>query len=148
MIVNHFDRLEGSAPERLIAAATHLTGCPVDVQWTDGQPRYRSTATVPPTRWMRLSSTGCAGHCARRPLHLADPALVEVVISAKEQPADRGRAIRLLGFGRARDLVVLAVSLTCHGRPCDWWNRFCRAVTECDHRPPSRCCVRASPDQS
>ncbi len=111
VIVNHFDRLEGSAPERLIAAATHLTGCPVDVQWTDGQPAV-SINRDGPAHPLDAVVVDRLRRALRPvdPLHLADPALVEVVISAKEQPADRGRAIRLLGLDEARDLVVLAVS--------------------------------------
>lgn len=41
---------------------------------------------------------------------LGDPALVEVVISTSQDRADRGRAIRLLGFDESRDVRVFAVS--------------------------------------
>ncbi|CRZ15658.1 PucR family transcriptional regulator [Mycolicibacterium neworleansense] len=42
--------------------------------------------------------------------HLGDPALLEVVLSAKEHREDRARAIRLLGLDETRPTCVLAAS--------------------------------------
>ncbi|CDP84457.1 MULTISPECIES: PucR family transcriptional regulator [Mycolicibacterium] len=42
--------------------------------------------------------------------HLGDPALLEVVVSAKEHREDRARAIRLLGLDETRPTCVLATS--------------------------------------
>ncbi|KLI07657.1 pucR C-terminal helix-turn-helix domain protein [Mycolicibacterium conceptionense] len=42
--------------------------------------------------------------------HLGDPALLEVVVSAKEHREDRARAIRLLGLDETRPTCVLAAS--------------------------------------
>jgi hypothetical protein len=43
-------------------------------------------------------------------LHIDDPALLEVVLSAKEYREERARAIRLLGLDENRPVCVLAVS--------------------------------------
>jgi DNA-binding PucR family transcriptional regulator len=43
--------------------------------------------------------------------HIADPALVELVLSEREAPVDRSRALRLMGFDPVRPLRVLAFAI-------------------------------------
>ncbi|WP_344294708.1 helix-turn-helix domain-containing protein, partial [Streptomyces synnematoformans] len=59
--------------------------------------------------WMALA----AGMSPRRPApppHVVDPALVEIVLSAREAVEDRMRALRLLGLGPERPLRVVAAA--------------------------------------
>ncbi|AQT81170.1 PucR protein [Mycolicibacterium litorale] len=43
-------------------------------------------------------------------LHITDPALLEIVLSAREHPEDRARAVQLLGLSPDLDACVLAVA--------------------------------------
>jgi hypothetical protein len=78
---------------------------PVDV-WLHREGAPHTLDTVIVDRLRRILSRRAAVGAP----HLGDPALVEIVISAKEDRAHRGRAIRLLGFDESRDIRVLAVS--------------------------------------
>lgn len=119
-IVAHFDALvESSADaEVLLREAESLAECPVDVRWI--------SATEPQ---VRLERGDCAGHpldgvlldrlrhalrmmTARSgsAVRLGDPALLELVLSDNGSPAERTRAIRLLGLDESRDVRVLAVA--------------------------------------
>lgn len=59
--------------------------------------------------WMALAA-GMGPPRAPRPPHVADPALVETVLSEREAVEDRVRALRLLGLSPERPLRVVAVS--------------------------------------
>lgn len=119
-IVAHFDALvEASAdPETVIRSAESVAECPVEVRW--------ASATEPE---VALDRAGDAAHPldgalvdrVRHALRMAasrvgarvqlgDPALLELVVSDNELPAERTRAIRLLGLDETREIRVLAVS--------------------------------------
>ncbi|MFW6691004.1 PucR family transcriptional regulator [Streptomyces sp. MAR4 CNX-425] len=59
--------------------------------------------------WMALAA-GVSPPRPAPPPHVADPALVETVLSAREAVEDRTRALRLLGLGPERPLRVVAVA--------------------------------------
>ncbi|MFW6722621.1 PucR family transcriptional regulator [Streptomyces sp. MAR4 CNY-716] len=59
--------------------------------------------------WMALAA-GMSPPRPARPPHVADPALVETVLSEREAVEDRVRALRLLGLSPERPLRVVAVS--------------------------------------
>ncbi|ULP47841.1 helix-turn-helix domain-containing protein [Mycolicibacter virginiensis] len=119
-LVAHFDALlESSADaEAVILSAEAVAECPVTVRWT--------SATEPE---IRLERAGRAPHPldevlldrvrhalrmaasrAGETVRLGDPALVELLLSDNELPAERARAIRLLGLDETREVRVLAVS--------------------------------------
>ena len=137
-LVSHFDSLDeelGSADD-VVRAAALVAECPVTARTDsrvvirydgDGNRLSADAGTVPSAGvWLDRPEPAHAldavvidrlRHILRRravkgitPPHLGDPALVEIVISSKEHRADRGRAIRLLGFDETRDVRVLAVS--------------------------------------
>ncbi|THA76492.1 PucR family transcriptional regulator [Streptomyces sp. A0642] len=64
--------------------------------------------------WMAITARVLAGR-SRQPqaLRAADPALVELVLSGREDASDRVRALRLLGLAPEEELRVVAVA----GRP-------------------------------
>lgn len=119
-IVAHFDALvESSADaEAVVRSAEAVAQCPVAVRWV--------SATEPE---VRLERAGGAAHPLDEVLidrvrhalrmtasrvgsivQLGDPALLELVLSDNELPAERARAIRLLGLDETREVRVLAVS--------------------------------------
>ncbi|WP_407562497.1 helix-turn-helix domain-containing protein [Streptomyces sp. 184] len=59
--------------------------------------------------WMALAAGVSPPHPVRAP-HVADPALVETVLSEREAVEDRVRALRLLGLSPERPLRVVAVA--------------------------------------
>lgn len=119
-LVAHFDALveSGADTETLIRAAEAVAECPVAVRWVStGEPE------------VRLERAGAVGHRldevllarlrhalrmtasrAGEAIRLGDPALLELVLSDSELPAERARAIRLLGLDESRKVRVLAVS--------------------------------------
>lgn len=118
--VAHFDALvEANADaETVIRSAESVAQCPVSVRWV--------SATEPE---VRLERAGDAHHLlddvfldrvrhalrmaaarAGATVRLGDPALLELVLSDNELPAERARAIRLLGLDESREVRVLAVS--------------------------------------
>nr|WP_155073244.1 helix-turn-helix domain-containing protein [Streptomyces taklimakanensis] len=61
--------------------------------------------------WMAIAARVLAGRPRQtRPPRAADPALVELVLSGREDAADRARALRLLGLDPAVPLRVVAVT--------------------------------------
>jgi hypothetical protein len=61
--------------------------------------------------WMAIAAGVLAGRAQDvRPPHVADPALVELVLSEREAVEDRARALRLLGLDPGRPLRVVAVA--------------------------------------
>lgn len=63
--------------------------------------------------WMAIAAQVLIGHPVRSTApHVADPALVEVVISGREAPEERARALRLLGMAPQRPLRVVVVTGT------------------------------------
>ncbi|MFD1828442.1 PucR family transcriptional regulator [Streptomyces desertarenae] len=61
--------------------------------------------------WMAIAARVLAGRPRQaRPPRAADPALVELVLSGREDAADRSRALRLLGLDPAVPLRVVAVA--------------------------------------
>lgn len=119
-VVHYFDRLDHSAASEaeLIDAARDLAECPVVVAWHDSEPSVRvdrdgAPHALDPVLVDRLSwalqrqSDRARGD---RHGHIDDPALAEIVLSDKESPQARARALRLLGLDTERPLQVLAVS--------------------------------------
>ncbi|MCB9438912.1 MAG: helix-turn-helix domain-containing protein [Mycolicibacterium sp.] len=109
-VLRYFDALAdgGRGTEDILAAVAELAGCPVVVD--AGIARLERRGPAHPLD--ELVADRLSRLLARRAAvpHLGDPALVEVVISGKEDRVDRGRAIRLLGFDESRNVRVLAVS--------------------------------------
>lgn len=108
-IVRFFDDLPEDADE-ILRAARELAGCEVRVQGCE--PTLERNGTAHPLDSVlldrlryRLTALPVSAHP-----RLGDPALVEVVLSDKERPADRARAIRLLGLDETRAIRVLAIS--------------------------------------
>ncbi|ORA26983.1 PucR family transcriptional regulator [Mycobacterium aquaticum] len=125
--------------DRMLATAAAIAGCAVGARWVSGEVlRCDAEGRMPPTRhvpdavsgvdpevWLERDGAGypldpvlldrlrhalrvrAAGAVA---LHIDDPALLEVVLSAKEYREERARAIRLLGLDENRPVCVLAVS--------------------------------------
>ncbi|MGB8406900.1 MAG: helix-turn-helix domain-containing protein [Mycobacterium sp.] len=108
-LVRFFDRLTPQA-DVVLRAAEEVAGCAIRVDGPEVELR-RDGAPHPLDAVLldRLRHKLAALPVSARP-RLGDPALVEVVLSGKERPADRARAIRLLGLDETRPVRVLAVS--------------------------------------
>ncbi|MGB3473415.1 MAG: helix-turn-helix domain-containing protein [Mycobacterium sp.] len=119
-LVAHFDALvESDADtETVIRSAESVAQCPVTVQWiSETEPEIgleRAGTSAHPldevladrVRHALRMAASRAGAVVR----LGDPALLELVLSDNELPAERARAIRLLGLDESREVRVLAVS--------------------------------------
>ncbi|UCM87889.1 helix-turn-helix domain-containing protein [Streptomyces marincola] len=130
------DRLD---PAALVRSAAGLAECPAGLELPDGRTfrsdpdgaapagpaeRVSGRAALRPAGCVWLERTGgpgpfddlviewlaIAAHTVGRPLRVADPALVEVALSAREAVADRARALRLLGLAPQEPLRVVAVA--------------------------------------
>jgi len=119
-VVAHFDALvEANADaETVIRSAESVAQCPVSVRWV--------SATEPEVVLERAGNAHhplddvfldrvrhalrMAASRAGAAVRLGDPALLELVLSDNELPAERARAIRLLGLDETREVRVLAVS--------------------------------------
>ncbi|MEZ0362126.1 PucR family transcriptional regulator [Mycobacterium sp. pUA109] len=138
-IVAYFDELDESAAgaETVLASAAALADCAVGARWASGTvircdangsldtPTELPPLHDDPTVWLERGGAAqrmdpvlvdrvrrTLRRVATRPasLQLGDPALLEVVLSDNESPAERARAIRLLGLDESREVRVLAVS--------------------------------------
>ncbi|ONK11644.1 helix-turn-helix domain-containing protein [Streptomyces sp. MP131-18] len=126
-------------PAALLRSVAGLAECPAGLELADGR-AFRAgpdgaVVTGPPERvsgeaalrpagrvWLErpgpagpfddlvLEWLAIAAHTAQQPFRVADPALVEVVLSAREAFADRARALRLLGLASEQPLRVVAVT--------------------------------------
>ncbi|MDT0318679.1 helix-turn-helix domain-containing protein [Streptomyces millisiae] len=123
-------------PAALARSAAGLAECPVGVELAGGRifragpdgaglagppGRASGQAALRPAGRVWLERPGEAGpfddlllewlaiaaHTLEHPLRVADPALVEVALSARESLADRARALRLLGLAPEAPLRVL-----------------------------------------
>ncbi|MFC4945560.1 helix-turn-helix domain-containing protein [Pseudonocardia sp. GCM10023141] len=107
---------QGEAPLRFAANGSAITGTPAPsggMELAPGTGRvwlYRPGGPGPfddlVLERFALSARLLAGPAP----HLADPALVELVLSEREGPEDRGRALRLLGLDPAAPVRVVAVA--------------------------------------
>lgn len=118
-LVAHFDALvEASADaETVIRSAESIAQCPVAARWasaTEPEVALQRTGKVHPLDDVLLDrvrhALRMAAARAGSTVQLGDPALLELVLSDSELPAERARAIRLLGLDETRDIRVLAVS--------------------------------------
>ena len=113
-LVRFFDDLDATGADAVLEAAQAVAGCPVHVRWDGSAPEVWLERDAPahPLDGVLLDrvrhALGDIG--ARVPPSFGDPALVEVVLSSRERPEDRARAIRLLGLDESREVRVLAVS--------------------------------------
>ncbi len=113
-LVRFFDDLDAAGVDAVLEAAQAVAGCPVRVRWNGQAPEVwleRDTSSHPLDGVLldRVRHTLGAIN-SRIPPSFGDPALVEVVLSSRERPEDRARAIRLLGLDESREVRVLAVS--------------------------------------
>ncbi|OBH16232.1 PucR family transcriptional regulator [Mycolicibacter sinensis] len=119
-IVAHFDALveAGADADVVLQAAESIAECPVGARWKSAtQPEVwleRAGSTAHPLEAVLLDRVRHALRLAASrsgsTVRLGDPALLELVLSDNELPAERARAIRLLGLDETREVRVLAVS--------------------------------------
>ncbi|MEB3032360.1 PucR family transcriptional regulator [[Mycobacterium] nativiensis] len=119
-VVAHFDALvESSADaETIIRSAESVAQCPLSVQWVSAtEPEVRLERAGSPRHPLDEVLLDRVRHALRMvasragaTVRLGDPALLELVLSDNELPAERARAIRLLGLDESREVRVLAVS--------------------------------------
>ncbi|MGW0175952.1 PucR family transcriptional regulator [Rhodococcus sp. NPDC003322] len=119
-VVRYFDRLDHSAASEaeLIDAACDLAEGTVAVTWLNGEPAIRVEREGSPhpleTILIDRLTWALQRQCERarndRQGQIDDPALAEIVLSDKESPQARARALRLLGLDTERPLQVLALS--------------------------------------
>lgn len=113
-LVRFFDDLDATGVDAVLEAAKAVAGCPVHVRWDSAAPEVWLERDAPahPLDGVLLDRVRhtLGTISARVRPSFGDPALVEVVLSSRERPEDRARAIRLLGFDESREVRVLAVS--------------------------------------
>ncbi|MUL76101.1 CdaR family transcriptional regulator [Mycolicibacterium sp. CBMA 226] len=113
-LVRFFDDLDPTGVDAVLEAAQVVAGCPVHVRWDGSAPEVWLERDAPahPLDGVLLDRVRhtLGTISARVPPSFGDPALVEVVLSSRERPEDRARAIRLLGLDESREVRVLAVS--------------------------------------
>lgn len=119
-VVAYFDALveSGADAQKVIRAAEAVAECPVHLHWTSpAEPEVRLERPDGTGHPLDEVLLGRVRHALRMAasrqesaVRMGDPALLELVLSDNESPAERARAIRLLGLDETREVRVLAMS--------------------------------------